>query len=106
MQLFACPVADSVTCKLGGGNASSASCPRYCSSRLGSPAACFFSAAEVYDHCPWDSKRNFNTFFDAAATLFYVTTGDSSWTDTMHRGMRSQVRVYVYVCVCVYDDGR
>lgn len=21
--------------------------------------------------------------------LFFVTTGDSSWTDTMHRGMRS-----------------
>ena len=57
---------------------------------MGDPPSCAFSDAQVFEHCPWDAKRNFNTFPNALAILFFVTTGDSSWTDTMHRGMRSQ----------------
>jgi hypothetical protein len=56
---------------------------------VGDPPRCAFSDAQVFEHCPWDEKRNFNTFLNALAILFFVTTGDSSWTDTMHRGMRT-----------------
>ena len=48
-----------------------------------------FCGIQIYDHCPWDEKRNFNTFINSVLLLFFVTTGDSSWTDTMHRGMRT-----------------
>jgi ABC-type multidrug transport system fused ATPase/permease subunit len=86
MQIFACPVRDSVTCKRAN---ETAACPDFCSDLLGSPPQCVFNEVEIFDHCPWDAKRNFNTFLNSFAALFFVTTGDSSWTETMHRGMRS-----------------
>jgi len=87
MQLFRCATEDPVTCKRANENAT---CPTFCPDLLGDPPACKYSEDMIFDHCPWDQKRNFNTLFNALTLLFYVTTGDSSWTDTMHRGMRHE----------------
>ena len=84
MQLFQCPVTDPNYCREEGGV-----CPEHCSEYLGNPPKCMFSYDELYEHCPWDSRRNINTFPRGLMLLFFVTTGDLSWTDTMHRGMRS-----------------
>jgi len=50
---------------------------------------CVFNDEEIYEHCPWNSYMNFDSFGNAIMLLFYVTTGDNNWTTVLANGMRS-----------------
>ncbi len=41
----------------------------------------------LYQNCPFDIRKNFNTFWRAYATMFVMIT-DSAWPDLMYAGMR------------------
>ena len=78
MQLFRCNPTEKHLCARANENAT---CPEYCSELVGDPPTCSFSDSEVFDHCPWDEKRNFNTFPQVCVTE------------------------RVCVCVCIARDG-
>lgn len=105
MQLFRCSPRREELCEA----LDDGSCPAFCSALVGDPARCVFTDFEVFEHCPWDQYRNFNTFGNAIVQLFFVTTGDNSWVDVMHRGMRSGPSIWpgilffiFFYCVSLY----
>ncbi len=47
----------------------------------------------MFEHCPWDVKRNFNSFGNSLLQLFFITTGDNNWISILINGMRSDVTI-------------
>jgi hypothetical protein len=45
----------------------------------------------MFEHCPWDVNRNFNSFGNSILQLFFITTGDNNWISILMNGMRSDV---------------
>ena len=91
LQLFRCPVSPANACRA---RTAEGLCPHFCpvglERREGEPFdTCYVPDSMMFEHCPWTPHRNFNTFRDSLLTLFFVTTGDNSWSDIIHRGMRS-----------------
>lgn len=99
MQVFRCEPSDNALCKaiidqtvyLPGTTtlANATVCPKHCTMLKGMPERCVFNDKEIYEHCPWDSYQNFDSFGNAVMQLFYVTTGDNNWITTLAKGMRS-----------------
>lgn len=79
MQLFRCNPTEKHLCARANENAT---CPEYCSELVGDPPTCSFSDSEVFDHCPWDEKRNFNTFLQVCVSecvCTHVCVASEGW---------------------------
>ena len=62
-------------------------CPDKCSTVAGDH--CIFNDIQMFEHCPWDLNRNFNSFGNSLLQLFFITTGDNDWISILINGMRS-----------------